>query len=234
MRDWIRTTVRGLVSGLKSRRDDVLAFAAAAGVLCAPGGAASGQSRQPLPGYYVGASIGLGVLADVGVATDVSGVAPVFGLSLTHGFRDSAHGGVRFDATLSPVSNTRAYDGLDARTHLVSLTAGPQFTATLGSLNPYAQPMIGGVAALSRGTTVDAFSSGPFTTHEVDVTTFAFAYGLALGAEVPIGSDGRRWIVDLAARMVAMSTLTFVQPDTDTYDRNSLLLEVRVGLMVEW
>ncbi len=234
MGDWIRIAVWGLVSGLMSRRAGVLVFVAALSALGATGGSASGQSRQPLPGYYVGASIGRGVLVHAGVTTDVSDVPPVFGLSLVHGFRNSAHGGIRVDATLSPLRNPGARDGLDARTHLISLTAGPQFTATLGSLNPYAQPMIGGAAALSRGTTVDASSSGPFTTREVNVTTFAFAYGLALGAEVPIGSGGRRWVLDLAARMVDMSTLTFVQPDTDTYDRNSLLLEVRVGVMVEW
>ncbi len=204
------------------------------GALCAASGPVSGQGRQALPGTYVGASIGLGVLGGESDTSDLLDVVPVFGLSLAHGFRNSAHGGVRVDATLSPLGNAEARDGLDARTHLVSLTAGPLFTAVLGPLNPYAQPIIGGVAALSHGTTVDASTSGPFATHEVDVTTFSFAYGLALGTEVPIGSDGRRWILDLAARFVDMSTLTFVRPDTDTFDRDSSLFEVRLGVMVGW
>ncbi len=132
-----------------------------------------------------------------------------------------------------PLSNVGARDGLDARTHLVSLTAGPLFAAVLGPLKPYVQPMIGCVAARSHGTTVDASTSGPFATHEVDVTTLCFAYGLALGTEVPIGSDGRRWVVDLAARIVDMSTLRFVRLDTDTFDWDGRLFEVRLGMMDE-
>ncbi len=196
---------------------------------------ASGQSRQPLPGYHVGASIGLGLLGtQSGGTSDLLGAAPVFGLSLAHGFRNSAHGGIRVDATLSPLSNAGARDGLDARTHLVSLTIGPRFAADVGPLKPWVEPMIGGAVALSRGTTVDAHSSGGFSTHHVDVTTSCFAYGIALGAELPIGSEGDRWMMGVGARIVDMSTLTFVEPDTDTFDRSSLLVELRVGVSVGW
>jgi len=197
-------------------------------------GLAQGQGRWGAAlrtGTHVGLSAGLAALGGQSDNSDLFDATAVLGLIFTRSLSDNGAVGLRFDGSWARLSGAPLPGtGLDARTRLLTVVVGPNFTLGAGQFSLWFTPSVGAAGTILRGTTNNSLD--PADKRDINETSWSFAYGFAAGPRLFVSAGDHALALEASAWFAEFGSLKFVRPTTGVFEHDTNELGLRLGITV--